>query len=57
MNIDSLKQILEQVAAGKSPVDQALEKLRHISFQDINFAHIDHHRFVRKAFPEVVCKS
>jgi len=54
MNIDSLKQILEQVASGKSPVDQALDKLRHISFQDINFAHIDHHRSVRKGFPEVI---
>lgn len=54
MNIDSLKQLLEQVASGKSPVDQALDKLRHISFQDINFAHIDHHRSMRKGFPEVI---
>jgi NCAIR mutase (PurE)-related protein len=52
MNIDSVRQLLEQVAAGNSNVDQALEKLRHIPFQDIDFAHIDHHRSMRKGFPE-----
>lgn len=54
MNIESLRQILEQVASGKSAVDHALEKLKHIPFQDIDFAHIDHHRSMRKGFPEVI---
>jgi NCAIR mutase (PurE)-related protein len=54
MNIDSLKQILEQVATGESSIEQAVGKLKHIPFQDIDFAHIDHHRSMRKGFPEVI---
>jgi NCAIR mutase (PurE)-related protein len=35
-------------------VDEALERLRHLPYEDIGFAEIDHHRALRRGFPEVV---
>ena len=54
MNIESLKQILQQVAGGQASVEEAAESLKQLPFQDIDFAHIDHHRSLRKGFPEVI---
>ena len=54
MNSDSLKSILASVATGKSSVDEALAFLKHLSIEDIGYANIDHHRSLRKGFPEVI---
>ena len=54
MNIESLNQLLRSVASGKTTVDDAIETLKHLSFEDIEYAHIDHHRSLRKGFPEVI---
>ena len=54
MDLDALKQILTAVAAGSTSVDQAARKLTKLSFEDIGFAHVDHHRSLRKGFPEVI---
>ena len=54
MDILSLKQILQQVAQGQTSADDAAEALKHFAFQDIDYAHIDHHRSLRKGFPEVI---
>jgi pyridinium-3,5-biscarboxylic acid mononucleotide synthase len=54
MDINSLKQVLEDVATGKASVEEASKKLQHLSFEDIEYAHIDHHRSLRKGFPEVL---
>ena len=35
-------------------IDQAVEKLRHLPFEDLGFACIDHHRQIRRGFPEVI---
>jgi len=35
-------------------VEEAIEKLRHLPFEDLGFAHIDHHRQIRRGFPEVI---
>ena len=35
-------------------IDQAVEKLRHLPFEDLGFACIDHHRQLRRGFPEVI---
>jgi len=45
---------LEQVKNGEVGVDQAVEKLRHLPFEDLGFACIDHHRQIRRGFPEVI---
>jgi NCAIR mutase (PurE)-related protein len=54
MDIESLNQILGNVAAGKMTVQDAAQKLKHLSFEDLDYAHIDHHRSLRKGFPEVI---
>ncbi|MEK6192678.1 MAG: nickel pincer cofactor biosynthesis protein LarB [Deltaproteobacteria bacterium] len=54
MNINSLKDLLQSVAAGKTAVDNAVNEIRKLPFEDIDYAHIDHHRSLRKGFPEVI---
>ncbi|WP_020586318.1 nickel pincer cofactor biosynthesis protein LarB [Desulfobacter curvatus] len=54
MNIDTLTKILSMVADGALPVGQAADQLKHLSFEDIGCAHVDHHRALRKGFPEVI---
>lgn len=54
MNEAVLKELLEQVKRGEEPVDSALERLRHLPFEDIGDAVIDHHRTLRQGFPEVI---
>lgn len=54
MNDAALRGLLEGVRAGDTPIAEALEKLRGLPFEDIGFAHIDHHRQLRRGFPEVV---
>jgi len=45
---------LEQVKNGEIGVDQAVEKLRHLPYEDLGFACLDHHRQIRRGFPEVI---
>ena len=54
LDINSLKQSLENLLTGNASVDETAEKLVNISYEDINYAHIDHHRSLRKGFPEVI---
>ncbi len=54
MNPTRLKSLLIQVQKGRMSVDQALERLKHLPFEDIDFARVDHHRSLRKGFPEVI---
>jgi len=54
MDNNLLMQLLRSVADGRTPVDDAAEKLRNLAYEDIDFAHIDHHRSLRKGFPEVI---
>ena len=54
MNQDNLKDLLNQVAQGSLSVENAKKQLTHISFENIDFAQIDHHRSLRKGFPEVI---
>ena len=46
--------MLEQVRNGELQIDQAVEKLRYLPFEDLGFACIDHHRQLRRGFPEVI---
>jgi NCAIR mutase (PurE)-related protein len=54
MDHDFLIDILNKVARGSLPVDEAAQTLKHIDYEDITYAHIDHHRSLRKGFPEVI---
>lgn len=54
MNPEQLKNLLEQVKDSQISIDEAIEKLRHLPFEDIGFAKVDHHRQIRCGFPEVI---
>ncbi len=54
MDIDSLKKILDSVASKKISVDDAASSLTNFAHEDIAYAHVDHHRSLRKGFPEVI---
>jgi len=45
---------LEGVQSGVTDIDTALQALQDISYEDLGFAKVDHHRAIRKGFPEVV---
>ncbi len=54
MDQHSLKKILEAVATGKTGVEEASRAIHRTACEDIQYAHIDHHRSLRKGFPEVI---
>ena len=54
MNAESIRNIFESVRRGKITADEGVSQLRHLPFEDLGFAKIDHHRALRQGFPEVV---
>jgi pyridinium-3,5-biscarboxylic acid mononucleotide synthase len=54
MDRENIRKLLEEVKAGDVDVDGALERLRHLPFEDLGFAKLDHHRALRHGMPEVV---
>lgn len=54
MNQDQLRALLDQVRRGEVDPDSAVERLRHMPFEDLGFAKIDHHRGLRHGMPEVI---
>lgn len=54
MNQSELLKILESVKAGKLSPSAAIERLKHLPFEDLGFAKVDHHRALRQGFSEVV---
>ncbi len=54
MNSASLRRIFLQVRAKTLSPDEAVQRLRHLPFEDLGFAKIDHHRALRQGMPEVI---
>ena len=54
MNPEQLENLLQQVKSEEISIHDAAEKLRHLPFEDIGFARVDHHRHIRCGFPEVI---
>ncbi|MEW6615954.1 MAG: nickel pincer cofactor biosynthesis protein LarB [Thermodesulfobacteriota bacterium] len=54
MELGQLKCLLEGVKKGDVGIDEALESLKTLPFEDIGNATIDHHRHLRLGFPEVI---
>ncbi|MET0553347.1 MAG: nickel pincer cofactor biosynthesis protein LarB [Vicinamibacteria bacterium] len=54
MNPGDLHDLLRAVKDGQVSPEQAAERLRALPFEDLGFANIDHHRALRRGFPEVV---
>ncbi len=49
-----LEKILRDVQRGETTIERALDRLRHLPFEDLGFVKIDHHRALRQGFPEVI---
>ncbi|MGO9649070.1 MAG: nickel pincer cofactor biosynthesis protein LarB [Terriglobales bacterium] len=54
MNSDSILKLFQQVRRGKLSPDEAVAQLRHLPFEDLGFAKLDHHRSLRAGMPEVI---
>jgi NCAIR mutase (PurE)-related protein len=54
MNVDVLKNLLDRVQRGKTPVAKALQELKTLPFEEIGCATIDHHRALRQGAPETI---
>jgi pyridinium-3,5-biscarboxylic acid mononucleotide synthase len=54
LNAESIRQLFQQVRKGELSPDEAVSRLRHLPFEDLGFAKVDHHRVLRAGMPEVV---
>lgn len=54
MDVQQLEHLLEQVRDGRTDIDSAMRALRHLPFEDLGFAKVDHHRAMRHGMPEVI---
>ena len=54
MDAGSIRKLFDQVRRGKLSPDEAVERLRHLPFEDLGFAKVDHHRALRAGMPEVI---
>ncbi len=57
MDRAQLESLLKDVKDGRTGVDQALDRLRNLPFEDVGFAKLDHHRALRTGMPEVIFSS
>src|ERR1700676_3792229 len=54
MDSDQLRALLGQVRAGEMDIDAALDRLKHLPFEDLGYAKLDHHRALRHGLTEVI---
>jgi NCAIR mutase (PurE)-related protein len=54
MNEEKLRKILQALQDGKADVESVLKSLRSLPYEDLGFARVDHHRSLRRGFPEVI---
>jgi pyridinium-3,5-biscarboxylic acid mononucleotide synthase len=54
MDQEQLRSLLQSVHAGETDVETALTRMRHLPFEDLGFAKVDHHRALRHGIPEVI---
>src|SRR5262249_14919926 len=49
-----LYRLLDLVRLGALPADRAVSRLKHLPFEDLEFAKVDHHRALRQGYAEVI---
>ncbi len=54
MTPQKMLELLEKVREGTLTPEAGLERLKHLPFEDLGYARVDHHRALRQGFPEVV---
>jgi pyridinium-3,5-biscarboxylic acid mononucleotide synthase len=54
MKSEEILKLLKLVESGKLSAGAAVERIKHLPFEDIGFAKVDHHRALRQGFAEVI---
>lgn len=54
MTEEQIKALLEQLSQGNTSVDEAMQTLRDLPYEDLGHTKVDHHRNLRNGFPEVI---
>lgn len=54
MTENSIQALLHDVKSGKVEIDSAVEQLKQLPFEDLEYAKVDHHRGIRTGVPEVI---
>ncbi len=54
MNEEILTKLLQDVKGDNMSIEEAVESLRQLPYQDLGFAKIDNHRQLRQGYPEVI---
>jgi hypothetical protein len=54
MDQEQLRGLLEAVRSGSVDVDSAVDRMRHLPFEDLGYAKLDHHRALRHGLTEVI---
>jgi pyridinium-3,5-biscarboxylic acid mononucleotide synthase len=54
MNSQQLTELLQKIQQGLLTPEEGVERLKHLPFEDLGYARVDHHRTLRQGFPEVV---
>jgi pyridinium-3,5-biscarboxylic acid mononucleotide synthase len=54
VNSSALRKLFDEVRKRRISPDAAVERLRHLPFEDLGFAKVDHHRALRQGMPEVI---
>ena len=54
MDSEKLRSLLKKVEDHEMSTEEALSELKDFSFQDLEYAKIDHHRELRTGYPEII---
>jgi len=54
LNSTELRKLMQLVRRGDVSPDEAVERLRHLPYEELGFAKVDHHRALRVGVPEVI---
>ena len=54
MNESDIEKILKANASGEISIEEATERLKNLSYENIGYARVDHARAARQGFPEVI---
>ena len=54
MDQEQLRGLLEAVRSGAVDIDSAVDRMRHLPFEDLGYAKLDHHRALRHGLTEVI---
>ncbi len=52
--LNEYRQLFQQIRSGEVEIEQALNQVKNLQFDDLGFAKVDHHRQIRNGYPEVI---